>query len=353
MRRPKWGQAGGTGSALSVTSLVVLTLAAALLAAFAGIRCREDDATPNPPRTAIATPTVTTAVARAASETPEPPREFRVAFINLLSPLTVDANNQEAGETFDERLDLVIKALKAYNPDLIAFNEASVTKAYGSAITRLAKELKMEFQYARANPWYPGQTKEQSDDLAKQIGFEEGELILSRYPIKDGSQRYALNPRTSESGEVRAALHVVVKGPGSLGDIDVYVTHLTGGSDKTRRAQVADFTSFVATTRGTGPTIAMVGDPDISLTNDLYQAIGLHDVAGEADAFTCCRDSVIGEQPPVTGRADYLMSDRWKPMSWSIFGDEPSPRADGTLLYPSDHNGIWATFAVPAPASLP
>jgi hypothetical protein len=235
----------------------------------------------------------------------------------------------------------------------VAFNEASVTKAYGSAITRLAKELKMEFQYARANPWYPGQTREQSDELARQIGFEEGELILSRYPIKDGSQRYALNPRTSESGEVRAALHVVIMGPGRVGNIDVYVTHLTGGSDRTRRAQASDFTSFVAKTRGAGPTIVMVGDPDFTLTGDIYGLIGLRDVTGDEPALTCCRDSVVGEQPPVTGRADYLMTDRWKPLQWAIFGDQPSTRADGTLLYPSDHNGIWATFPVPPAAASP
>ena len=330
-------------------------LLVALLAVVAGATaCGSDDA-PGPAHASVPTPTVQPTVAVTPTEPPDPPKEFRVAFINLASPLTLDATSKIAGDTFDERLDIVIKELRGFNPDLVAFNEASVTKAYGSAITRLAKELKMEFQYARANPWFPGQTKEQSDELARQIGFEEGELILSRYPIKDGSQRYALNPRTSESGEVRAALHVVVKGPGPIGDIDVFVTHLTSGGERVERAQAADFAVFVANTRGKGPTIAMVGqsDPAGLSTYDFYSAIGLHDVAGKGPVGTCCRDTVIGEQPPLKLRNDYLLSDRWTALSWQVFGDRPYKRADGTLLYASDHNGLWAVFPVPEPTKGP
>ncbi|MBI2766904.1 MAG: hypothetical protein HYX53_13465 [Chloroflexi bacterium] len=283
--------------------------------------------------------------------TPAPATEFRVAFINLLSPLTVDKANQVAAETFDERLDIVIKELKEFNPDLVGFNAASWTKERGSAAAKLARELKMEINYARANPWFPGASKEESDALAKQVGFEEGELFLSRYPVIR-AERYELNPRTSESGEGRAALHMVVKGPGATGEIDVYITHLTGGGDKTRAAQTADFVAWVMNTRGKGPTIVMAGQSDqtAASTYDFYKSVGLKDVAEEAG--TCCRESVVGEQPPLTVHSDYLMYDRWAPKSFRLFGDQPMKRADGTLLYGSDHNGVAAVFPI-EPMAIP
>lgn len=340
--------------AIAAASLAIA--ASAVLASCGG----SDEA---PPSHWEQTPTAVLTVADAApSETPQPPKEFRVAFINLnlYSPLTEAANNTIAGDTFDERLSIVIAQLKAFEPDIVGFNEASWTKEHGSAALRLAKELAMEPIYFRANPWYPNDPKEKSDALVKQVGFEEGELILvrsGRYPIVGNKTgQYVLDPRTSELGERRVALHVVVNGPPTVGEVDVYVTHLTGGGDRVRRLQAADFAVWVTKTRGTGPTIAMIGQSDASgvSTYEFYSNIGLHDAAGKEPIVTCCRESVVGEQAPLTARNDYLMSDRWKPASWSLFGDVPALRADGTALYPSDHNGLMAVFPIPEePAPAP
>lgn len=280
-----------------------------------------------------------------------------MAFINLLSPLTADAKNTVAADTFEDRLAMVIRQLKAFDPDIVGFNEASWTRDHGSSISRLAKELRMEMQYARANPDFPGVTGKDADELVKKAGFEEGELILvrgSRYPVLKATQ-YVLNPKTTEAGERRVALHVVVKGPATLGAIDVYITHLTGGGDTTRKRQGADFAAFVAGSRGPGPAIAMVGqsDPGAASTYEFYATVGLRDVAGKDAITTCCRDSVIGEQPPPKARNDYLMSDRWKPISYQLFANEPEARADGTLVYASDHNGIAAVFPIPQEPSRP
>jgi hypothetical protein len=316
--------------------------------------CGSDDGVDfGPPRDAATQATPAAASPTASWEPAKQPTEFRVAFINLMSPLGVDANDAVADQTYDLRLNAIIEELKAFGPDLVGFNEASITNAHGSAAARLAKELKMEVQYVRANPWFPGQTKEQSDAIAKSIGFEEGEVLLSsgKYPILRWERR-ALNPLTSETGEGRAALHAVIKGPSTLGEMDVYITHLTGGGDKVRQAQAADFVSFVESSRGNkGPVIVMGGmsDPVGSPTYTVYSAVGLHDVAGKTPVGTCCRDNIIGVQPPLTARTDYLLTEDWRPLSYQLFGDKPHAMPDGTPFYPSDHNGLMAVFPIPVP----
>jgi hypothetical protein len=209
----------------------------------------------------------------------------------------------------------------------------------------------MEPQYTRANPWIPGQTREESDALVRLWGFEEGELFLvrsDRWVVLGARQKEGgLNPRTSESGERRAALHMIVKGPDTVGEIDVYITHITGGGNRIKAAQAQDFMNWVRDTRGEGPTIVMAGLSDPSGVDEVwsvYEASGFLDVGGDDEFGTCCRESVIGEQPPLKIRTDFLLYDRWKPEAYRIFGHQPGKRADGTLLYASDHNGLMAVF---------
>ncbi|MFN0093757.1 MAG: hypothetical protein ACKVVT_03135 [Dehalococcoidia bacterium] len=337
---------------MSMRRLVALLSSLLIVAAFAG--CGDGDVDPG--RTWPATPTpvaVSQTPALGYEPSPEPPKELRVAFINLLSPLSADATSTVAAETFEARLAIIIEQLREFRPDVVGFNEASITKQHGSAVTKLAKVLKMEPQYFRANPWLPGQSKEQSDELVKQVGFEEGELLLvrsDRFPIKQ-AESYVLNPRSSESGERRIAIHAVLIGPDGVGDIDVFITHLTGGSDRIIRAQAYDFATMVAKQRGFGPTIAMVGqsDPTAASTYEFYKAIALHDVAGKEPIVTCCRESVRGPQPDLTARSDYLMGGRWPAVTYRVFGDVPAVQDDATLLYASDHNGIIAVFSFPEP----
>lgn len=333
---------------------IVALLAAVLAVAFAAASaCGGDD----PPTSRTPAPAASpTPVTPSANADPAPvPTEFKVAFINLMSPVSTDSTNSLPSETFEQRLGLLIEELNALRPDVIAFSEATITKAHGSAVARLAKELKMEFQYVRANPWFPGQTQAQNDDLVKQIGFEEGELILSRYPIIRYKKGW-LNPRTSET-EGRAVLHVVVKGPGEIGEVDIYVTHLTGGEERVRTAQAKAVLNFVAMTRGAGPTLIM-GDLSETPGSPAPQAIvdwGMTDVsasfAGEAQRLTCCRDGIAGEVAAPTMRTDFIFAERWKATAVGPFAETPGKRLDGTALYPSDHNGLFAVFPVPTAAT--
>lgn len=279
--------------------------------------------------------------------------EFRVATINMMSPVSLDSTNNAASETYEQRLDMLIEELKAFKPDVVVLNEWTNTKAHGNPAARLGKELKMEYQWVRANPWFPGQSKEQNDAIADQIGFQEGELILSRHRILRAESRW-LNPRTSET-EGRAALHVVLQAPAPLGEVDIFVTHLTSGGERVRAAQAQFVATTIKETRGKGPILLMgdLGDVPGSATIQPLIDSGLTDLIGEAPIVTCCRDGIIGELPPVTTRTSYIFGLGWVGPELSTFGDKPKKRADGSLLYASDHNGMFAVFPVRPPNQQP
>jgi endonuclease/exonuclease/phosphatase family metal-dependent hydrolase len=308
-------------------------------------------------RTVSPAPTgpVRTATVTVSTDSTPVPTEFRVAYINLMSPVALDNTNSVASDTYDERLAVVIDQLKAFKPDLVGFSEATNTKSHGNAVATLSKELKMEQQTVRDNPWFPNSTQAANDEIARQSGFEEFDVILARsaFPILTADKMW-LNPRTSET-EARAALHVVVKAPGTLANIDVYLTHLTGGGDKVRGAQAASVLSFIHDTRGPGPLLLMgdLSDTSASSAYKVFADAGLKDLGLTANLATCCRDSVSGDQPPLTTRTDFFFVDRWAALAPALLGDAPSKQADGTSLYASDHNGLTVVFPLMAAAMGP
>lgn len=323
-----------------------------LAAAAIGTACGGDtpsDRFARPVETPEPTPTPTPP---AAEPTPVP-TEFRVAYLNLMSPIATDANDTSAGDTLEQRLQLVVEELRAYRPDLVGFAEATWTAQHGSVVAKLAAELKMEPLFVQANPWFAGRTEAQNRELAKQIGFEEGELVLVRSDrwVVQGATPTWLNPRTSET-EGRAALHVRIKGPAAIGTIDIFITHLTGGGERLRGQQAESFAEFVRQQRTGGPLIVLadLSDPPGSPAYEAIMALGLHDPLATSNPPTCCRPGVIGEQPPPTRRTSFILSAGWQAAVAATFGDKPGSLPDGRPLYLSDHNGIWALFPVPGSA---
>ena len=330
------------------TALVVsLLVSLALLA----VSCGADDPIDIIPPPG--TPTPTTPVA-ASTEPATPPSEFRVAYINLLSPNTLDKTNTVPAETFQERLEIVIDGLKVFKPDLVAFSEVTWTRELDDAAAILARELAMEPLAVRTKPWFPGLSSEANNKYVKDLGFEESELVLVRgsvFPPGEGGVVW-LNPRTSEI-EVPGALWLRVNVPGATSGIDVFVTHLTGIDAAARARQAADFAQWVEDKRGDGPVLVLgdFGDPADSPTLDAIKALGLTDVFAGSPVQTCCRPAILGEQPGLTQRTDFLLTSGWGPSAVATFGHVPAPRADGTPLYASDHNGISAVFPLPVPTS--
>lgn len=295
------------------------------------------------------TPSPSPAATIVAEPTPEP-TEFRVAYINLMSPKALDATNTVPSETFEERMALVVAQLKEFKPDVVAFSEVANTDEHGKAAEILVKELMLEQFYIRSKPWVPGQTKEEQENLVKLLGWEEGELVLyngRRFPNLSG-ERFWLNPRTGDI-ETPAAVWMRFKGPASVGEFDIFVTHLTGTDARIRAQQAASLQAYIDEKKGPGRVILLgdLGDPPDSPTVQVFTAAGLHDAFAGIPENTCCRESLLGDQPPPPLRTDYMLVSDWTPSVVDVFADVPTKRADGTLLYASDHNGITAVFPIP------
>ncbi|HET7737139.1 MAG TPA: hypothetical protein VFK32_01055 [Tepidiformaceae bacterium] len=324
-------------------------MAAVAVAALLAAACGGDDARRQFP---TATSTVSgSPTASAVTTVTDPVTELRVAYINLQQPVSLDATDTSPADTRDARLAIVVDELLAFGPDIVVVSEASIGKDW-SVISTLIRELKMEYSFFQANPWLPGQTEREAGELGTQTGFKEGEAILTshRYAVLK-SEVHQVNPRTSEV-ENRSVGHVVLKGPAEAGEIDVYVTHLTGGTDATRAEQAADIRAWIEGTRGNG-TVIVLGDLSEvagSATHTTFVDGGLVDtgsaVAGPPSEGTCCREAIIGEQAPLAQTTAFIFTNGLQPISLTTFATTPVKQVDGTMLYASDQNGLQAVFAL-------
>ncbi len=84
-------------------------------------------------------------------------------------------------EQVEERRDAVVDALEALAPQIVVLQESWETTAHGSFAASVAEALGMDHAYAVAN------------GSRARIGFEEGEAVLSAFPIRS-ARRVLLRP---------------------------------------------------------------------------------------------------------------------------------------------------------------
>jgi endonuclease/exonuclease/phosphatase family metal-dependent hydrolase len=236
------------------------------------------------------------------------------------------------------RLDLVADTIRREDVDIALLQEVPWNRRLGSGAAYLAQRTGLNYVYLRAN------------GNRHTIFFEEGEAILSRYPLKDVSFT-ELQPRAGFF-EHRAVLHATAVTPD--GEVDLFATHLTTGEPKINQAQVASLQAFV---EQTGSARALVGG-DFNARDDSPQIEMLArdwvDTYRAADpgepGWTCCIDDLSsGPDEPLEKRIDYLFfvprggSDA-EVKSARLALNEPIQTAGG-WLWASDHLGILAELA--------
>jgi endonuclease/exonuclease/phosphatase family metal-dependent hydrolase len=253
-----------------------------------------------------------------------------------------------SGADLDTRLAIVIEQLAALRPDVVGLQEASVGGNRGNVAERLGRALGLEWVHAPTTSKVFG-VDWLDHTITSAIRFNEGPAVLSRFPVVH-SEIVAL-PRCARRLVPRVLLRVAVRAPWGL--LDVYSTHTSRDDCQVRR--VAE---LVLERRGSLPAF-LTGDFNTLERSEAYaELIG----AGLVDAFRAANPNVIGPtslqrvdaaEPTASRRIDFVFvvpgTTRRVPqvLESRVVLDIPRRRADGTMLWPSDHYGVLAVIEVP------
>jgi len=280
--------------------------------------------------------------------------KIRVVTLNLLHGAPIPGARR-ARSSLSARLDWTGQHLKEASPDVVLLQEASITPQVGNTAEILARQLGMEFIYARANPSPALRPMGVLRKLARPLAFEEGPAVLSRFPII-AHRVHRLSPR-SRLFERRLALEVVLEGP--LATFSVFSVHLTAGAAASRARQVAALIRAVEAAPHPHPHI--VGG-DFNAEEHTHEIRALTEIAGWLDSFRHIHgEDVIGhtwgqrlaETAATAGRRiDFLFSapsrdEHWGPHHSRLILDRAFPDSGDGVLWASDHYGVLTDFEAP------
>lgn len=198
-------------------------------------------------------------------------------------------------ENLSGRLDLVAQEIVRVGANVVLLQEVPWTRALGNGAEYLARQVGYNYAYLRAN------------GNRRAIFFEEGEAILSRFPLRNPTF-IELRPRAGFF-EHRVVLAATADSP--QGNLRLFVTHLTNGEETINQAQATALASFVAETAA-GPAVVA---GDFNAPEDSPQLMALsqqwvdsYRVFFPDDAgLTCCVDDLhAGPEEELEERIDYI-----------------------------------------------
>ena len=274
-------------------------------------------------------------------------RPLRIVTFNLLhgGPLSGFMNDDSHLEA---RLEMATRELEALEPDIVALQEASVSRRHGDVSGRLARHLGFNLAFAPATErifrFWPLDRL-----IVGLMGFKEGSAILSRFPIVQ-SEVYDL-PRCRRVLEPRILLRADLSMPWGL--LQIFSTHIGRGDE----CQMERVGNIVQEGRGVGPSLLM-GDFNTLDTSKVLTM--LQEKAGFVDAFRTANPGVPGltvwqrihvERPTVFRRVDFIFllngqESTAEVRSSRVVLDRPGRLPNGTALWPSDHYGVFAEIKI-------
>lgn len=231
------------------------------------------------------------------------------------------------------RVDLIVAEVLRLDADVVLLEEVPWTVRTGGVVDELARRTGMNHVFRRANGNRRG------------ILFEEGDAILSRFPMRDVAS--AELPRGTDVFEHRIALAATLDTP--WGPLGAVATHLSGDSADVSAAQIEALRRFVGHPRYPvviGGDFNAHGDspPLVALAREWTDVLGR---ANPADAApTCCVDDVTAPPDRQLGeRVDYV----WLAGATARIAGvhrilvQPLRVGDGWLRV-SDHAGLFAAI---------
>lgn len=230
------------------------------------------------------------------------------------------------------RLDLISQELRRQDADVVLLNEVPWTMKTGSAAASLAGQLGYNYIYYRnsGNKWL--------------IFFEEGEVILSRFPLKNPVST-KLSPRVNLF-ERRVALAATALTP--WGELTFVVTHLTDKAPRKNVGQAESLLKFVQALHGdlrvvAGDFNAQEDSPQIRLLDGRWRdAFRL--AHPDEPGLTCCIDDLSAPVETLDERIDYIFLASHSGLSGRVLSasrafDQPFRLGDG-WQWASDHVGL-------------
>jgi endonuclease/exonuclease/phosphatase family metal-dependent hydrolase len=256
------------------------------------------------------------------------------------------------GQQLERRMRVIAEELAALGPDVIALQEAAVSRRLGNVPERLARRLGYHHVHAPATRYVFGGGI-LSRLVVGVLGFREGPAVLSRFPIIE-SEVYEL-PRCQHTLDPRVLLRARLETP--WGPIDVFSTHISRDDCQARRV-----TALVAQRRNGLPSILM-GDFNAVESSPAIRA--MTDEAGFIDAYRRANPGVVGATvwqridapwPMARRRIDYIFLVPGLEVHGDIAGsrvvlDTPHRLPDGSSLWPSDHYGVLAELVLSGASS--
>jgi endonuclease/exonuclease/phosphatase family metal-dependent hydrolase len=243
-------------------------------------------------------------------------------------------------ERLSQRLDHIAEEISRLGVDVILLQEVPWRPGLGNGAKYIADRAGLNHVYLRANGnrWA--------------ILFEEGEAILSRYPLTEVSFS-ELQPRV-DFFEHRVVLSAKI----SLdwGEVRFFVAHLTNDAETLNQGQAFSLKSFVEASDGelkiiAGDFNALEGSTQIEALNkswlDSYRSIH----PGEL-GYTCCIDNLnSGPKEALEKRIDYIFVVQDPDFGATVkesrlVSNQPFELA-GAWQWPSDHIGLLTVMEPP------
>lgn len=246
----------------------------------------------------------------------------------------------------DARLDLVVRELRAIDPDIVGLQESSISGRRHVA-ARLAAELGLHWTHASATRRVSG-IGLLDRLLVWAMNFEEGPAVLARWPI---SEAEVLDlPRCVKFYDPRVVLRAAVETP--HGRLQVFSTHLAHDACQAKRLG-----EIVRAHSGPLPALVM-GDFNASESTAWIQALVRE--TGLVDAYRAANPTAAGPtvwqrpaapDPTVTRRVDYIFVRPGTTLPARVSASDvilstPGRLANGITLWPSDHYGVLAELTL-------
>jgi len=239
------------------------------------------------------------------------------------------------------RLAIIIAELRALDADVIALQEAPVTRRRGDVAARIAEALGWHHVHVRATD-HVFHWRALGRLVTGVLGFVEGPAVLSGFPIVH-SEVFDL-PRCRRWLDPRVALRADVQTP--AGVVAVFSTHTSRDDCQTRR--VAELAAGA-----TGRPAVVMGDLNITEGSPAFRVF--HD-RGFVDLFRLANPDgrgptvwqrILEPSPTVSRRVDYVLMRPGPEVTAEVMASRvvlntPGRHEGGGVLWPSDHYGVLA-----------